>query len=915
VRRRVWLEDASATALATALSACLLLAPPLAQLGESVADAVLALAARWPPPLPAALPDAALVAIDSASLQAHPDWPWPRRRYAQLIERLDAAGARAIAFDIDFSAHRDPTDDALFAAALARYGRAVLGVHSQFEGLGPLGQLELTSLPTPALAAVAARLGTTSVPLDRDGTVRRARPGGRIGGQPLPSLALAALWVALSEPAASSPPSREVPIDYRRHRPPLPVVSFAAVLEGRVQPAELRDRVVFVGASAPILQDLWKTPIDVLLPGVLIHALEYRQHVAQRAGQRPLRRASAGLHLALAVALSLLARVLARAPERRRQLGLLTLAALCAPASALTLVHASLLFSPLAPVGALAVHYVLGLEWVRRRTRERLDQRERSMAALVGVGRLTADGLAESGARLALGMLGEAVDARGLWLLQVDARGELGGPGVRWLRSGHTREPGREFAGAALAERRARSVCEADTLFAYLPLLVAGQAVGVLVAGYPRGRPPPPEALETIATVGGQISLAIINAELVQHLRQEMERARAADRAKSEFLANMSHEIRTPMSAVLGYLELLDDPRTDAREHAALRDAARRNGEHMLRVINDILDLAQIEAGRLALARGAVDPAQVCRDVGAMFEPQARARGLELALELRELPSRVWTDGARLRQILVNLVGNALKFSERGRICVRAHADAERGALCFEVTDQGIGIDPAALARLFEPFVQADGSSTRRYGGTGLGLAIVRRLVTLLDGHIAVESQPGVGSAFRLEIPLEAAPAGAASAAHEPAADRPAAPVVRAAAVAAGRRRVLLAEDGADNQRILAHLLRRAGCEVALAQDGQEACAAALAAHEAGAPFELILMDIDMPVMDGYEATRHLRQAGCAAPIVALTAHALPQDRDLCLAAGCSDYASKPITRERLGTLLALHLASGKEED
>ncbi len=400
-----------------------------------------------------------------------------------------------------------------------------------------------------------------------------------------------------------------------------------------------------------------------------------------------------------------------------------------------------------------------------------------------------------------------------------------------------------------------------------------------------------------------------------KRVQDELERSRleaeAATRAKSEFLANMSHEIRTPMTAIIGYAELLDlqsdGPDADERRRDAVRTIV-RNGEHLLEIINDILDLSKIEAGRIEVERLETDLPDLVRDVVSLMSVRASGKGIRLDHDCTgRLPRTIRTDPLRLRQILTNLVGNAIKFTETGGVTLRLACTAGASPrLSIDVVDTGIGMSEGQLARLFRPFSQADASTTRTFGGTGLGLAISRRLAGLLGGDITVTSAPGEGSTFSVTVdpgPLDdvewvtsldgeaeaAKDAPPADAAAAPADDRP----------LAGRR-VLLVEDGPDNRRLVGFHLRKAGAEVDEAEHGEEGVAHATAAIAAGAPYDVILMDMQMPVMDGYTAAGELRAAGCPSPIVALTAHAMTGDREKCLAAGCHEYLTKPVDRRRL---------------
>ncbi len=374
--------------------------------------------------------------------------------------------------------------------------------------------------------------------------------------------------------------------------------------------------------------------------------------------------------------------------------------------------------------------------------------------------------------------------------------------------------------------------------------------------------------------------------------------ADAANRAKSEFLANMSHEIRTPLTAILGYTDLAI---TDCDQRDLLLeslDAIRRNGQHLLELINDILDLSKIEADRLEVEARPCCIETVIADVVNMMRVRAVQKKLNLTVHCTTaLPRQIVCDEARLRQILINLLGNAVKFTEAGEVKVTLTAEDDASALRIEVADTGIGMSSEVMQRLFQPFTQGDSSTSRRYGGTGLGLTITKRIIEKMGGRIYVRSEAGQGSTFALTLPLGSvagADMDAVAATPTPRTPAPAMAAAMGDRPLAGMH-ILLAEDGPDNQRLIDLLLRKAGAEVTLANDGREAIAKALS-H----PIDVILMDIQMPEVDGYQATAALREAGFTNPIIALTAHALAEDRQRCLQAGCCDYLSKPIDRARL---------------
>lgn len=396
--------------------------------------------------------------------------------------------------------------------------------------------------------------------------------------------------------------------------------------------------------------------------------------------------------------------------------------------------------------------------------------------------------------------------------------------------------------------------------------------------------------------------------QLVRELTTARYQAEAAVRAKSEFLANMSHEIRTPMTAILGYVDLLEDPEISQDQQTQARQAIRRSGDHLLEIIRDILDISKIEAGKLQVQLEPVAVREIVEDVVKMMQGRATEHKLDLRLEpIAPLPVMMRSDPLRLRQILVNLVGNAVKFTHQGSVTVRMRwleSDSDKARLLIEVADTGIGIHPDAREKLFQPFVQVDSRLTRQFGGTGLGLAISQRLAQFLGGDIRVESEVDRGSTFTVDLPCPAGFARAAAAAcaradvHDSNSNSN-----MTAPIALQGMRVLVVDDAADNRKLLSFHLRKAGAEIDLAENGQ--LALDLIAALDGKPYDVVLMDMQMPVLDGYEATRQLRNRGDQTPVIAVTAHAMQGDREKCLDAGCSDYLSKPIQRERLIALTA----------
>lgn len=442
--------------------------------------------------------------------------------------------------------------------------------------------------------------------------------------------------------------------------------------------------------------------------------------------------------------------------------------------------------------------------------------------------------------------------------------------------------------------------------------------------------------------------LAVVKDNALEDLARALDVATAANKAKDEFLATMSHELRTPMNGIIGMTQLLMQSKLD-EEQLDAAETVRASAESLLVIVNDVLDFSKLNAGKMELSPVPMDPRVVVKDVENLLRHAANVKGLELAHDVdSEVPELVNADPARLRQILVNLVGNAIKFTHEGHVDVKLHVQGWRDGrveLRFSVYDTGIGIAEASRARLFQPFSQADGTITRRYSGTGLGLVIARRLTEMMGGRIDFESEAGRGTQFWFTIVVEPAvvdrsivrpkppyagrklvarkvkrrepslgpdsvpglrptagaqPSGSLLGAQELPAT-PAVPTFDPARMSGVR--VLLVEDNPVNQKVAAKMLDKLGCSVDLAENG----AVALERYDSGR-YALVLMDLSMPVMDGLEATRLIRlreeRTGQRVPIVALTANAMEGDRERCIGAGMDEYLTKPVRAEGLAEVI-----------
>jgi signal transduction histidine kinase/CheY-like chemotaxis protein len=410
-------------------------------------------------------------------------------------------------------------------------------------------------------------------------------------------------------------------------------------------------------------------------------------------------------------------------------------------------------------------------------------------------------------------------------------------------------------------------------------------------------RVPMERSSHELETLSAAINSMVEHRDEHQAMRRDRDAAIEANRLKSEFLAIMSHEIRTPMNGVLGMCELLQHTELDIRQRR-MSDTIVRSAQSLLEILNDILDFSKIEAGRLELEDAIFSPTELVASAAAPFVAGAQAKHIALRTTVAsEVPIRLIGDALRLRQVIGNLLSNAVKFTERGSVsltCDVVNIGATQTMLRFIVTDTGIGIPISAQEHIFDPFAQADSSTSRRFGGTGLGLAIVRRLATLMQGSVRVSSEAGIGATFTLTVPLRRAP-------EIPVSNAVAADTSRPTHCAPN---VLLAEDNAVNREVLKEMLEHAGARVTVAENGVEALA-----HATRQEFDIIFMDCHMPVMDGLAAVARLREAEVAAGrspafVVALTADVTAENRERCIEVGMNELAGKPISQARLSELI-----------
>jgi len=443
------------------------------------------------------------------------------------------------------------------------------------------------------------------------------------------------------------------------------------------------------------------------------------------------------------------------------------------------------------------------------------------------------------------------------------------------------------------------------------PLMLHREVLGVLCFATSEELPPNVALLEMMIAVGHDLGQFVRRSRFEHDLGDARQAAEAASEAKSAFLANMSHEIRTPMTSVVGLTELLLASETDTSRIEMLQ-MIQRSSHHLVELINDILDLSKIESGKLAVDRVHCSPVELVQDLASVMGVRAKEKGLSFEVRFDgRIPATIFTDPMRLRQILINLVGNAIKFTNHGsvRIVTRYLGGLQPPRIEFEVSDTGIGMSPHELARLFEPFSQVDHSVTRRFGGTGLGLCISQRLAGALQGEILVESQPKVGSTFRLQIATDLA--------DESKLIDPSQQPSNITMPQAGRDEVtlsghvLVAEDTRGIQYLIKRFLEGAGAQVSLAGNGQEAIERLREAEASQRPVDVVIMDMHMPVLSGYDAVARLREVGSQVPIIALTARAMQGDREKCLSVGCNEYLPKPVDRLQLLEAVASQLKAG----
>ena len=512
---------AVATAAAVFVFGC---TPSLIQL--PVADALLRIARLAPPELPEGFPDVAIVTLDAQSMRAIPHrWPWPRSVYAEVIRRLDAAGAVSIAFDLDFSTRWDRAEDMKFARAIKKSKHVVLAAYREFQDLGEAGEIEIASVPAPEFSISAAAVGHVILELDRDGVIRRGARGRSIASREFPSLSEAAIDVALGK-EPSSHANGNFQIDFRRVQPEVPTIGLADLLDDRFDPSLLRGRIVLVGATAVEFQDLWNTPIGPTVPGVYIQAIGIRTLIARRAGASPLRPVGQEAGLLALIGLSFLSAGIGSRGQRVRVLGLGSLAIATAGISLLLLIRWGLFFEPVLPLGVIAAHYVLSLENVQAYVGRLLAERERSLSTLLEVGEAAADLEAQSSLDLALSLVGEMVAASAVALLRTDSQGKLAPQRLTWQRGPWGQVGDLELAREVLAGRKTQVFpgripgrSRRSGVAIYSPLIAGESVLGIMVVEREGPRELDRMHLKAVLTVATQLALSIANLRLLDSLK------------------------------------------------------------------------------------------------------------------------------------------------------------------------------------------------------------------------------------------------------------------------------------------------------------------------------------------------------------------------------------------------------------
>ena len=408
--------------------------------------------------------------------------------------------------------------------------------------------------------------------------------------------------------------------------------------------------------------------------------------------------------------------------------------------------------------------------------------------------------------------------------------------------------------------------------------------------------------ISLIAWIIARVMAKIItqkNEELVNNnrkLKEVSEQAIEATRTKSEFLAIMSHEIRTPLTAIIGFAELLSERSTHIEDRVSVSKTIVKNGKHLLKIINDILDISKIEANRMGFEKTYFSPVELILDVEEIVGNQFKEKGIQLFIEYNfPLPNLIYNDSLRTKQIILNLCSNSLKFTKAGKVSINICCDIEGEKIFFTVIDSGIGLSEEQTSKIFDAFTQADSSTTRKYGGTGLGLSLSKQFAEKMGGTITVESMHGIGSQFCVSIStgkLDESQLIEGEAELPEKTDSIAYQYDHSCTVKGS---ILIVEDNEDNQQLLSIILCDIGAEITFAKNGQEALD-----KTRNKTYDLILMDIQMPVMGGIEATKILRQSDYTNPIVALTANAMKSDYDMCIEAGCDGFLTKPINKDKL---------------